>query len=405
MIKEDTEEFLSLLSDSEASVSSSKSPGISPAHSSLTLEQFTNIVLAKEKFDTLNGASEIPVTVDEIVDPVPTVSRASKQVILPKTLASHPFSSIHSKQTTAGEKLKPVVLTPRQVHFQTTPSPAPPRPGKLGLNTLKLLPSPKPNQLSLTAKAKSTKVLPLYESIFSLAGSPGAQKNNNVLMPELHLTSPSLDQRDNDQIRKQLESVIKKNEDILNNTDLVMQDALKRKDKSFDGIDNSTPLNLSVRKDLMKPSEQTNSLVVKRNPKSIGSLPEDLSQTVASLITKTGGDLEITRKVKKIGPPLKSIVYNTPASVNLTPIYRPKASNKDSLQTGSNDSILGKRKGDSNNDGTTDYAKKMKQIAEEIKPEITPTETGKPKEEYSPLVNKITLDCKFALQQDLHGNL
>ena len=123
MMAEDTEEFLSLLSDSEASTSSTKSPGISPAHSSSTLEQFTNIVLAKEKFDTFNSVSDIPVTADEMADPTSNPSRASKQVILPKTLSSHSHSSIQPSRSTAGEKFKPVVLTQRQVHVRTVPAP------------------------------------------------------------------------------------------------------------------------------------------------------------------------------------------------------------------------------------------------------------------------------------------
>ena len=120
MIKEDTEEFLSLLSDSDASTSSTESPGISPAHSSLTLEQFTNIVLAKEEFDTFNSVGDIPVSVDKTVDVTSSPSKASKQVILPKTLSSHSHSSIQQSRSTAGEKLKPVVLTPRQVYSPQT---------------------------------------------------------------------------------------------------------------------------------------------------------------------------------------------------------------------------------------------------------------------------------------------
>ena len=117
MIAEDNEKFLSLLSDSDASTSSTKSPSISPAHSSLTLEQFTNIVLAKEKFDTFN--SDISVTVDETVDPTFNPSRASKQVFLPKTLSSLSHSRIQPSRSTAGEKFKPVVLTPYCKHTST----------------------------------------------------------------------------------------------------------------------------------------------------------------------------------------------------------------------------------------------------------------------------------------------
>ena len=60
------EESLAPFSDSEASLSSSKSPDHSPRNSNLTLEQFTDIVLAQEKLE--GPGDTVAVTVDEIVD-------------------------------------------------------------------------------------------------------------------------------------------------------------------------------------------------------------------------------------------------------------------------------------------------------------------------------------------------
>ena len=61
---------------------------------------------------------------------------------------------------------------------------------------------------------------------------------------------------------------------------------------------------MSGSKDLKKGYRNANSEQEKKNTLgNIESLPGDLSQAVASLITKTGGDLEITRKMKQAGPP------------------------------------------------------------------------------------------------------
>ena len=61
------EESLTPFSDSEASLSSSKSPDHSPRNSNLTLEQFTDIVLAQEKLE----GEVVAVTVDDILDKSP----------------------------------------------------------------------------------------------------------------------------------------------------------------------------------------------------------------------------------------------------------------------------------------------------------------------------------------------
>jgi len=399
MVKEDTEEFLSLLSDSETSISSPRSPGISPTHSSLTLEQFTNIVLAKEKFDTFNSASEIPVTVDETVEPAS--GRGGRQIILPKTPASHSNFSIQQKRSAVGEKLKPVVLTPRQIHVQAVPNSHPPPTIKVRQNTF--IPKQNSSHLSKNLKRNISQTLPLYESIFSLAGSPGTQKNHLNLISESQVRGGGAipDQRVNDQIRKQLESVIKRNEDILKNTDLLKQDVQRRTDKTCQP-DNSTPLNLSVRKDLMKSHRNPNAEQEKRN---LDLLPRDLSQAVASLITKTGGDLEITRKVKKAGKPRKSFIYDTPALVNMTPIYRPK-SRENIISIGEElDSLMGKRKAYYKNEDAEENIKKRKLfINDSIKEELLSIDSRKIKEENLPMVNKIGVDCRLALHPDLHGN-
>jgi len=402
MVKEDTEEFLSLLSDSETSISSPRSPGISPAHSSLTLEQFTNIVLAKEKFDTINSASEIPVTVDETVEPVSR--RGARQVILPNTPASGSHLILQHNQPPAVEKLKPVVLTPRQVTFKPAPTSHPSNIVRVRQNTF----TPKTSNSQQPKNPPSnnnTNTIPLYESIFSLAGSPGEQKNPLTLFPE-SLNSLQ-DQRVNDQVRRQLESVIKRNEDILKGTELIKQvrrneDILKNT-KLLKGDlqrrqeqDNSAPLNLSVRKDLMKREETEGEK--KKIQRSFHSLPRDLSQTVASLINKTGGDLEITRKVKKAGKMQKSLFYDKPASVDMTPVFRQK--------TPEHHSMVGKRKSEYIREDEEENIKKRKVVSsiESMKDELFSINSKIRNDETLPVVAKISADCRLALHPDLHGN-
>ena len=404
MIKEDTEEFLSLLSDSDASTSSTKSPGISPAHSSLTLEQFTNIVLAKEKFDTFNSVGDSPVTVDETVDPTSSPSRASKQVFLPKTLSLLSHSIIQPRRSTAGEKLKPVVLTPRQVHVRTVPSPIIPSTRKTGQNSFKLVPNSKPSQLQSHQTSNTANTLPLYESIFSLAGSPGTPKDSLNVLPEKQLICTGIlsDQSLNNQIRKQLESVIKRNEDILKNTDLLKQDVFRSKYKTCLS-DISTPLNLSVRKDLMKGYRNTNIEQEKKNTwGNIESLPGDLSHAVASLITKAGGDLEITRKVKQAGPSQRTLIYDKPAFVNMTPIYRHSKQDEDVAISKIQDRMIAKRKAYFQEDQEKVKKKKDMNI-ESIKEEHLSMNLTLIKQETSSMIDKIGVDCKLALQPDLHG--
>ena len=89
------EESLTPFSDSEASLSSSKSPDHSPRNSNLTLEQFTDIVLTQEKL-------EGPQTEEE--------TGGDKNILK---------SRAPGRTGAAGAKLKAVVLTPRQSQADT----------------------------------------------------------------------------------------------------------------------------------------------------------------------------------------------------------------------------------------------------------------------------------------------
>ena len=88
----------------------------------------------------------------------------------------------------AGLRLKPVVLTPRQLPNTSTSSPVQRAPAR-----------PSPGAL--------------YEAVYSLAGSPGAP----VAGPDRRTRDNAAPQerRTRDQMRKQLELVIRRNEEIL----------------------------------------------------------------------------------------------------------------------------------------------------------------------------------------------
>ena len=413
MINKDTEEFLSTLSDSEASSDSSKSLDLSPQSSSLTLEQFTDIVLAQEKLDASNSESDIPVTVDEIVEK--SSDSIPRQVILPlaKPPTSQSYSHIQPRKTTLGEKLKPVVLTPRQVHIPKVASPPGPMNNRLGPKTLKIIPNLNPcNSISPTDRKNTIKnKLPLYESIFSLAGSPGTPKYDQTHITEQLLRSTKPDQRISDQMRKQLEIFIRRNEEILGNTDMRKHDLVKKRDKTglLDNMVNSTPLNLSVRKDLMKSS--SNESIMEKEKKKHQSRPRDLSTALASLIAKTGGDLEITRKVKKANPSSRSYIYDKPPIVNMTPIYQHREKDMYVPAMEELDRGMGKRKASQLGESIEENVKKIKSLITEnlpkntVKTEPVLTNCMNIKQENSAVVNKILTDCKLALHQDLHGNL
>ena len=299
------EESLTPFSDSEASLSSSKSPAHSPRNSNLTLEQFTDIVLAQEKLEG-QQAEEEP---------------AEKNI-----LKSRPAG----RAATAGAKLKPVVLTPRQSH-------------------------------------------------------PGL---------------PLQDRRVRDQMRNKLEFVIRKNEEILENNEALRQVAIRKREKPQLGLMPSQPaapalpLNLSVRKDLLR-ADLAESVVRSTAPNP------NISVTLEKLLARHGGDLEITRKKKKDKG--SCVLVDSPPVVNMTPLY-PR-------QTLSNNQIRGTKRFispicNNNSDASEVNAKKLK-VAAEI-PKITDLvkkESALDNPENSEKIKKIVSDFRIALQEDLHGNL
>ena len=299
------EESLTPFSDSEASLSSSKSPADSPRNSNLTLEQFTDIVLAQEKLEG-QQAEEEP---------------AEKNI-----LKSRPAG----RAATAGAKLKPVVLTPRQSH-------------------------------------------------------PGL---------------PLQDRRVRDQMRNKLEFVIRKNEEILENNEALRQVAIRKREKPQLGLMPSQPaapalpLNLSVRKDLLR-ADLAESVVRSTAPNP------NISVTLEKLLARHGGDLEITRKKKK--DKSGCILVDSPPVVNITPLY-PR-------QTLSNNQIRGTKRFispicNNNSDASEVNAKKLKVDAEIPKiTDLVKKESALDNPENSEKIKKIVSDFRIALQEDLHGNL
>ena len=243
------EESLAPFSDSEASLSSSKSPDHSPRNSNLTLEQFTDIVLAQEKLE--GPGDTVAVTVDEIVDRNTLTARGGR---------TGPAGTA---------KLKPVVLTPRQLSSQ-------------------------PSQQ-----------LPLQ------------------------------DRTVRDQVRNKLEFVIRKNEEILENNEALRQVAIRRREKPLLSVMNShgaaptLPLNLSVRKDLLRADAIEQPAVSAQN----------ISVTLEKLLARHGGDLEITRKAKK-DKSCPMSAESSPPVVNLTPLYQSQGT-KRQLSCNNNDEESG----------------------------------------------------------------
>jgi len=300
------EESFTPFSDSEASLSSSKSPDHSPRNSNLTLEQFTDIVLAQEK---LEG---------------PTEEESGERNIL--------TSRAPARAGPAGAKLKPVVLTPRQSH-------------------------------------------------------PGL---------------PLQDRRVRDHMRNKLEFVIRKNEEILENNEALKQVAIRKREKpqmssmaSQPSGPPSLPLNLSVRKDLLRP-ELADPLVGSASPKP------NISVTLEKLLARHGGDLEITRKKKK--DKMACVVLDSPPVVNMTPLY-PR-------QTLSNNQIRGTKRiispiSNNNSDESELKANAKKQKVDAEIPEIADIvkkESAFDNPENSEKIKKIVSDFRIALQEDLHGN-
>ena len=118
---------------------------------------------------------------------------------------------------------------------------------------------------------------------------------------------------------------------------------------------------------------------------------------------KSGGDLEITRKIKQTDYSSNSTIYYKPSIVNMTPIYQ----SKQSVETRN----AGKRKASFIEELVEENEKKMKIIiTEDASKSAMKSETvlNKPvniKQENIDTKIKILNDCKLSLQQDQHGNL
>ena len=302
------EESFTPFSDSEESLSSSKSQDHSPRN--LTLEQFTDIVLAQEK---LEGPAE-------------EETRRDKNILK---------SRAPGRTGAAGAKLKPVVLTPRQSH-------------------------------------------------------PGL---------------PLQDRRVRDHMRNKLEFVIRKNEEILENNEALKQVAIRKREKpqmasmpSQQAAAPALPLNLSVRKDLLR-ADLAEPEVCSSSPKP------NISVTLEKLLARHGGDLEITRKKKK--DKTSCVVLDSPPVVNMTPLYpRPGLSNNQ--VRGTKRLISPTCNNNSEESPVKENAKKLKVDTANAIPkiaDIVKKESAFDNPENSEKIKKIVSDFRIALQEDLHGNL
>ena len=296
------EESFTPFSDSEESLSSSKSQDHSPRN--LTLEQFTDIVLAQEK---LEG---------------PTEEETGEKNILK--------SRAPGRTEAPGAKLKPVVLTPRQSH-------------------------------------------------------PGL---------------PLQDRRVRDHMRNKLEFVIRKNEEILENNEALKQVAIRKREKpqttSMSSQPAALPLNLSVRKDLLR-ADLAEPEVCSTSPKP------NISVTLEKLLARHGGDLEITRKKKK--DKISCVVLDSPPVVNMTPLY-PRPALSDNQIRGTKRLISPICNNNSEESQVKENAKKLKVDAAIPKiADIVKKESAFDNPENSEKIKKIVSDFRIALQEDLHGNL
>ena len=306
-------------------MTSSKSPSHSPNNTStirceersLTLEQFTEIVLAQERLDK----DDIPMTVEEVSDKRTDVTIANK--------------TISATRPTA--KLKPVVLTPRH---------APPV-------------------------------------------SPPVTKTGN--------TVSGLQMRE--QMRKQLEFVIKKNEEILESSNVTH--APQRRGRAVTAENSRVsqetravdltktrhlpgPLNLSVRKDLMKPKAE----------------PDKVNIALEKLLARHGNDLEITRKSKKE----RSMFPDSPPDVTLKPqspttllprTEHSSASLKRSLPS-PNNNVLETKKYKPDESSMSRRSSLENDVATDLSILNDPANQE--------TVKKIMEDCRVVLQQDVNGN-
>jgi len=304
------EESFTPFSDSEESLSSSKSQDHSPRN--LTLEQFTDIVLAQEK---LEGPAE-------------EETRREKNILK---------SRAPGRTGAAGAKLKPVVLTPRQSH-------------------------------------------------------PGL---------------PLQDRRVRDHMRNKLEFVIRKNEEILENNEALKQVAIRKREKpqmasmpslpSQPAAPPALPLNLSVRKDLLR-ADLAEPEVGSTSPKP------NISVTLEKLLARHGGDLEITRKKKK--DKISCVVPDSPPVVNMTPLY-PRPALSDNQLRGTKRLISPICNNNSEESPVKENAKKLKVDTANAIPkiaDIVKKESAFDNPENSEKIKKIVSDFRIALQEDLHGN-
>ena len=303
---------------------------------SLTLEQFTEIVLAQEKM--------------EVTDDKRT------EVTINNRNTAGVFGGFQRPQ--GATKMKTVVLTPR--HAATNVPSAAPRSSHVN---------------------KKTSRGPL---------------------------SGFQDLRVRDQMRKQLETVIRKNEEILEQSNVTQvtrgrgREAVRSLDSARAKV--AMPLNLSVRKDLMVSSQ----------PES-----DNVNVALEKLIARHGRELEITRKTKK-DKLLSLPTREPPPDVDLTPVTPVAHTHKsltkmlqlaklaqrpDTLPAlipiSAASEPLGpslKRPATVTNNNTLE-AKKKKQDDEPTDLSVLKTPENKD------TVQKIMMDCKLALQEDMSGNL
>ena len=314
---------------------------------SLTLEQFTEIVLAQEKMEV-------------------TEDKRTEVTINNRSTAGVFGGFQHPPGAT---KMKTVVLTPR--HVAT-------------------------NVPSSAVTAAPSKLSPVLMKKSSRAPVEGFK-----------------DHKVRDQMRKQLEIVIRKNEEILEQSNVTHVASRRGREAARSQVSPrprvAMPLNLSVRKDLMIKSK---------------SESDNVNVALEKLIARHGRELEITRKSKKdkiMSLPAKE----PPPDVNLTPVSPVPQQTlaqmmKLSRLTKRNSECLEslpalipipvseptgpslKRPGPVTNNNFLDAKKKKKEIVIDEEPtDLSVLKSPENKER----VQKIVMDCKIALQEDTSGNL
>ena len=196
-----------------------------------------------------------------------------------------------------------------------------------------------------------------------------------------------------DRMRKQLENVIRKNEEILESSHVTHVPMRRGRDPTRVQEKNKVamPLNLSVRKDLMKPGVQSES--------------ENVHGAIEKLLARHGRDLEITRKSKKE----KSVIVerDTRPQINLTQKATADQSFLSKLYSQKTEPPCIprglKRPSPSNNN----VSKKNKQEAPPQNQSIQENQAlnlssfaSHEKEK----IQKIVMDCRIALTPDVNGN-